>query len=341
MHSSRPSAILPGRHVVNATVLLVEDSEAEGQHVSGSLERMGYTVLWARSGVEGLKLARTESPDVILLDVVMADIDGFSVCRWLKMHADTRDIPVIMLTVKGELEYRIEGLNVGANDYLPKPFADGELEARVFAALRVRTAQSELRERNQQLEAMLHRVEALAITDPLTGLFNRRRFTDVLKREFALTKRYGNSLSCLMVDLDHFKQINDSYGHAAGDQVLKEVAHIIAGNCREVDLPTRHGGEEFALLLPHTAKPNAGILAKRLAKMIKAAVIRLGQTEIRVTASFGVASTDDVASNLAEDLVRAADAALFRAKREGRDRVALYIPEDDTPLPEALDGDER
>jgi two-component system cell cycle response regulator len=326
--------------VVNAKVLLVEDSEAQGHRVAESLERVGYTVLWARSGVEGLKLARAESPDVILLDVVMDDIDGFSVCRWLKMHADTRDIPVIMLTVKGELEYRIEGLNVGANDYLPKPFADGELEARVFAALRIRTAQAELKARNQQLEAMLHRVEALAITDPLTGLFNRRRFTDVLKREFAVTQRYGNSLSCVMVDLDHFKRINDTHGHEAGDQVLKEVARIIGGNCREVDLPTRYGGEEFVLLLPHTAKPNAGLLANRLARLIKAAVVRFGQSEIRLTASFGVASTTDVTSNAAEDLVRAADAALFRAKREGRDRVALYVPEDDTPLPDGLGDDE-
>jgi two-component system, cell cycle response regulator len=341
LHSSRGSAILVTRQVVNAKVLLVEDSDAQGHRVSDSLERMGYTVLWARSGVEGLKLARTENPDVILLDVVMADIDGFSVCRWLKMHADTRDIPIIMLTVKGELEYRIEGLNVGANDYLPKPFADAELEARVFAALRVRTAQAELKERNQQLEAMLHRVEALAITDPLTGLFNRRRFTDVLKREFALTKRYGNPLSCLMIDLDHFKQINDTHGHEAGDQVLKEVAHILAANCREVDLPTRYGGEEFVVLLPHTAKPNAGVLADRLAKAIKAAVIRVGPTELRLTASFGAAATTDVTSNVAEDLVRAADAAMFRAKREGRDRVALYVPEDDTPLPQGLDEDEH
>ena len=171
----------------------------------------------------------------MLLDVVMPDIDGFAVCRWLKMNAETRDIPIIMLTVRTALADRVEGLNIGADDYLAKPFDDQELEARIFAALRVKAAHAELRDRNQQLESMLHSVEALASTDALTGLFNRRRFADVLRREFAVTKRYKNTLSCLLLDLDHFKQINDRFGHDAGDQVLKEVARRITGSLREVD----------------------------------------------------------------------------------------------------------
>ena len=319
---------------MKANVLLVEDSEAQGNAIKASLERMGYAVTWARSGVDGLRVARSEKPDVVLLDVVMADLDGFSVCRWLKMHAETRDIPIIMLTVKGEVQYRVEGLNVGANDYLPKPFADEELEARIYAALRVRTAQAELRERNLQLEAMLHRVEALAITDPLTGLFNRRRFADVLNREFALMRRYKNSLSCVMIDLDHFKTVNDQHGHDAGDQVLKEVAQVMAGNLREVDVPARHGGEEFALILPHTDKLSARIVADRLATIIKNLRFHFGEHEVQLTASFGIAATSDLSSSsYAEDLVRAADYALLRAKRNGRDRVELYNPDSDPPPP--------
>jgi diguanylate cyclase (GGDEF)-like protein len=316
---------------LKARLLLVEDSDAQGSHVKRSLEKLGYSVSWARSGIEGLKLARTEHPDLVILDVVMADVDGFAVCRWLKMHTETRDIPVIMLTVRGELQDRIEGLNVGANDYLPKPFADEELEARIFAALRVRATQTELRERNQQLEAMLHHVEALAITDPLTGLFNRRRFSDVLRREFAVTKRYQNTLSCLMVDIDHFKLINDRFGHDAGDVVLKEVAQSLSQNLREVDLPARYGGEEFAILLPHTPKLNAAIVAERIMNRIRLLSLDFRGEHLKITASIGIAATSDVASSEPEELLRLADVALYEAKRAGRDRVVIFAAETARP----------
>jgi DNA-binding response OmpR family regulator len=136
---------------MKANLLLIDDSEAQSGQIKATLERLGYSVTCARSGVEGLKLARTGHPDLVLLDVVMADIDGFAVCRWLKMNADTREIPVIMLTVRTSLADRVEGLNIGADDYLAKPFEDAELEARIFAALRVKAAHTELRDRNQQL----------------------------------------------------------------------------------------------------------------------------------------------------------------------------------------------
>ena len=232
-----PGVDEPYRQVsVKGKLLLVEDSEAQGAHIRATLERQGYEVLWATSGIEGLKLARSERPDLIVLDVVMQDMDGLAVCRWLKMSSESRDIPIIMLTVRGELQERVEGLNIGADDYLPKPFADEELEARIFAALRVKSAEIELKKRNSELQSMLHHVEALAITDPLTGLFNRRRFDDVLKREFAITKRYGTPLSCLMVDVDHFKRINDLYGHDAGDRVLCGVASRLTARLREVSI---------------------------------------------------------------------------------------------------------
>jgi diguanylate cyclase (GGDEF)-like protein len=319
----------------------VEDSEAQGSHVQSTLEKLGYHVSWARSGIEGLKLARTENPDLVILDVVMADVDGFAVCRWLKMHPETREIPVIMLTMRSELRDRIEGLNVGANDYLPKPFADEELEARIFAALRVRATHTELKERNQQLEAMLHHVEGLAIIDSLTGLFNRRRFSDVLRREFAVTKRYQNELSCLMVDVDHFKRINDRFGHETGDKVLKEVALALSQNLREVDLPARYGGEEFAILLPHTTKLNAVIVAERIARRIRQLTFDFLGEKLEVTVSVGIASTSDVKTNDAEELVRRSDVALYEAKRNGRNRVTVYSLDIALPLdePQSLGGE--
>ncbi len=313
---------------VKARILVVEDSEAQGAHVVQDLEARGYEVRWARTGIEGLKLARQWLPELVVLDVVLGDVDGFSVCRWLKVHADTRDIPVIMLTVRAELEARVEGLQVGANDYLSKPFADDELEARIFAALRVRAAQSELKDRNRQLEAMLQHVESLAITDPLTGLFNRRRFGDVLRREFAVTKRYKNPLSCLMIDLDHFKVINDRFGHDAGDTVLREVAQRLGDSLREVDLTARYGGEEFAILLPLTDKPGAEIVAQRIVGFIRGMKLDIGGEYVKLTVSVGVACTTDSRSADEEELVRMADAALYEAKATGRDRVVVYHRDD-------------
>ncbi len=316
---------------MKAKLLLIDDSEAQSSQIRLTLERLGYAVEWASSGVEGLKLARSSRPDLVLLDVVMTDIDGFAVCRWLKMNADTREIPVIMLTVRNTVADRVEGLNIGADDYLPKPFQDQELEARIFAALRVKAAHAELKERNLQLETMLHHVEALAITDALTGLFNRRRFADVLKREFAVTKRYKNTLSCLMIDLDHFKRLNDLFGHDAGDQVLKEAARRIQTSLREVDVPARYGGEEFAILLPHTGKLEAYIVAERLRNAIRSAEFNFGGERTVVTASIGISGNIDVPTGHADDLVKAADLALYEAKRQGRDRAVLF--DDRTSLP--------
>jgi diguanylate cyclase (GGDEF)-like protein len=319
--------------LVKAKLLLVEDSESQGNHIKALLERMGYEVMWAQAGVEALKLARTQSPDLIVLDVVMRDMDGLAVCRWLKMSPDTRDIPVIMLTVKGELHERVDGLNVGANDYLPKPFADEELEARIFASLRVKSAETEMRRRNLQLESMLHHVETLTITDPLTGLVNRRRFLDVLRHEYAVTRRYKNPLSCLAIDIDRFKAINDRLGAAAADRLLTALAQRIGQNLREVDLAARSGGEEFAILLPQTPKAGALALAERIVVRVGNQAFPTDDGGIHITVSIGVAATTDVDSIVADDLMRAADTALATAKERGRNCVATYVAPPAPPLP--------
>jgi diguanylate cyclase (GGDEF)-like protein len=254
----------------------------------------------------------------------MDDLDGFAVCRWLKLHNSTREIPIIMLTVRGEIDDKVHGLQVGADDYLPKPFSDRELEARIFAALRSKTSQTELLERNRQLESMLHHVESLAITDPLTGLFNRRRFTDVLHREVAVTRRYRNALSLLMIDLDHFKLVNDRFGHDAGDEVLRAIAATLTGGLREVDLASRYGGEEFAIIMPHTSKQNACIVARRIARQIEQLEYSFQGEKVRLTASMGVAEVADLQDPNAENLVKASDVALYEAKRAGRNQIVMF-----------------
>lgn len=314
-------------------LLLVEDSETQGAHIQTTLERQGYEVTWARSGIDGLKLARSHKPDLVVLDVVMEGMDGLSVCRWLKMSPESRDIPIIMLTVKGDLQERVAGLHVGADDYLPKPFADEELEARIFAALRVKFTEVELRKRNSELQQMLQHVEVLAITDPLTGLHNRRRFDDVLKREFAVTKRYGTPLSCLMVDVDHFKRVNDLYGHDAGDQVLCNVASRLTATLREVDLAARFGGEEYAVIMPQTPKEGAQVVAERIASLVRRESFDFDDGSASVTVSIGVAESQDATGGAPEGLVKAADSALYLAKSRGRDQVALYDRESEAMPP--------
>jgi diguanylate cyclase (GGDEF)-like protein len=309
---------------VKARLLYVEDSTAQGSQTKQDLEQLGYDVRWVKSGIEALKWARQDPPDLVILDVVMDDLDGFAVCRWLKLHSTTRDIPVIMLTVRGEVEDRVHGLQIGADDYLPKPFSKRELEARIFAALRNRTTQAELVERNRQLESMLHHVESLAITDPLTGIFNRRRFTDVLRREVAVTRRYKNALAILMLDLDHFKAVNDRFGHDAGDEVLRAIANALTSGLREVDLAARYGGEEFAVIMPQTSKINALVVANRIAAQVTAMEFNFQGEVVKMTASMGVAEIADLKVVDAENLVKAADLALYEAKRSGRNRTVLF-----------------
>lgn len=309
---------------MKAKLLVVEDSPTQGNQTKQDLEQLGYDVRWVTSGIEALKWARQDPPELVVLDVVMDDLDGFAVCRWLKLHSSTRDIPVIMLTMRGEVEDRVHGLQIGADDYLPKPFSTRELEARIFAALRSRTTQTELTERNRQLESMLHHVESLAITDPLTGIFNRRRFSDVLRREVAVTRRYKNSLAMLMLDLDHFKAVNDRFGHDAGDDVLRSVANSLTSSLREVDLAARYGGEEFAVIMPQTTKVNAAIVAQRIARQIAQLAHTFDGEKVVLTASVGVADIADLQQATAENLVKAADIALYEAKRTGRNRIVLY-----------------
>ena len=309
---------------VKRSILIVDDSAAQAQHTMQLLRQRGFGVAWATSGLDGLEMARRLRPDLVLLDVVMPDLDGLAVCRWIKQHKHTQDTAVIMLTARADVDDRVRGLEFGADDYLPKPFDLKELEARITAALRAKSARAELKSRNAQLETMLDRMSTLAMTDALTGLCNRRRFTDAMARESGVSHRHGKPLSCVMLDLDHFKATNDQHGHAAGDAVLIALAEIVRMNLRRVDVAARFGGEEFALLLPDTPKAGARVVAERIAGALRAHEMALPTGLLRSSASFGIADNGDVDSDDPEALLRAADTALYEAKRCGRDRIALF-----------------
>lgn len=306
--------------MAKAKILLVEDSKGQAEATKSFLEKKGYEVTWAEDGLTAFKIAKSQKVDIILLDRVLPDIDGNEICRWLKLNQDTKGIPIIMLTVKDSVSDKVNGLEAGADDYLPKPYDEVELNARIYSCLRTKALQDELRQKNKQLEEMLTRVETLAITDPLTGLFNRRRFESILSLEFKKATRYQAPLSCMMIDIDYFKEVNDAYGHRTGDMILKEIAGIIHKNIREVDTAARWGGEEFAVLIPNTTKEDAFQPANRILKTVsKHSFPDIGGRH--VTVSIGIADIMDPAITNEEKLVHAADLAMYAAKRKGRNKI--------------------
>lgn len=307
--------------MAESTILLVEDDKIQGKATKDYLESAGYKVVWAEDGTSAIKAVKTQYIDLVVLDLVLPDMNGNEVCRWLKLNRDTRGLPIIMLTAKSSTNDKVASLNAGADDYLSKPFNESELGARLYACLRTKALQDELRDKNRQLEEVLSKVEVLAITDPLTLLYNRRHFENLVANEFARTARYKSFAACLMIDVDYFKRINDEYGHRTGDIVLKEISQIIISCLRKVDTVARWGGEEFIALLPRTNKEDSHMAAERILKAISE--YKFTGIDGQVTVSIGVASIPDPSIDTAEKLVNASDKAMYEAKRKGRNRIEL------------------
>lgn len=308
--------------MAKAKILLVEDSKVQAGLVRDFLEKTGYEVIWAENGKSAIKTAKTMSVDIILLDLMLPDISGNEVCRWLKLNDNTRGIPIIMLTAKDAITDKVAGLEAGADDYLPKPYNEIELNARIYASLRTKALQDELRQKNRQLENLLKQVEIMAITDQLTGIYNRRRLVTILEKEFRRTVRYKSPLTCLMIDIDHFKRINDKFSHHTGDMVIKETAQIIAECAREIDTVARWGGEEFIALFPQTKKEDALRSAVRIIKKVSEHKFPEISNE-QITISIGIASVPDPSIDTEEKLIHASDMALYEAKKNGRNRAEL------------------
>lgn len=305
-----------------ANILLIEDSEGQGKATTDFLEKSGYAVTWLRDGMSVFRAAKTLPVDVILLDRVLPDMDGSKVCSWLKQDGHTRTIPVIMLTSLSTAVQKAQGLEAGADDYLAKPYDEIELNARVYAALRTKHLRDELSRKNDELQVMLRKVEALSITDPLTGLYNRRRFEEALDLEFKKSSRYSSPLSCMMMDIDHFKKVNDTYGHPVGDTVIKDIALIIQEVVRDIDTPCRWGGEEFIVLAPMTPKEVALLPARRILESVAEHVFA-GMGDKKLTISIGIADLSAPGIDSADKLVQAADKALYEAKKNGRNRIEM------------------
>lgn len=286
-------------------VLVAEDDRDKRQLLTIALEREGYEVCAVDDGLEALDAVETFQPDLIITDVIMPQLDGYELARRLRENPQTRFIPIIIQTAaRWDADDVRRSAEVGALGYVTDPTDLSLLLAHARTLL--------------EFKEYLDSCEEAAFTDHLTGLANRRRFERQLAREVARTRRYGHPFCLLMIDIDRFKEINDTFGHTAGDEVIRRVAKILQSSTRGIDVAARIGGDEFAIILPET-RFEAGLeVAERLRQAIKSA--RMPDDVETVTASFGVA---EFPASAADEigLFKCADAALYEAKRYGRDCV--------------------
>jgi two-component system cell cycle response regulator len=292
------------------TVLVADDSATVRALVRLELESAGYAVVEAKHGLEALDVARAGGVDVVLLDVEMPVLDGFGTIKALKADASTSDLPVVFLTSRSDSENIVEALRLGAHDYLRKSPEPAELLARVGAAAQVTELRAELRRRSEELERMSR-------TDHLTGLANRRSLDAELSTLAGSSRPYRYPITVLLVDVDHFKRVNDTLGHGAGDVVLVEVARRLASCVRGEDAVGRWGGEEFLVLAPNTDVAGAEILAERLRRVVADEPVEAGSCALEVHISVGGA-TAPMPGVVADALLRVADANLYAVKEAGR-----------------------
>lgn len=302
-------------------ILLVDDDPETARLLDRSLSPETYEVRHAPDGRAGLELVRERPPDLILLDLNMPRLDGFEMARELREDPATRLIPVIVLTARRDAEGKVEAFRAGADDLVEKPFDCEELEARIDAALRKSVLFRSMASRLDELTRDKGQLESLLMVDEKTGLYNFREFQRRLREEWARAVRYETPLSLVMFDIDHFKRVNDTLGHPAGDRVLREFAMLVTGGARANDVAARYGGEEFAIILPHTEAEMAERVAERIRSAVGEFVFLETERPTRITVSAGVATRPSPAVASIDDLVRSADRALYAAKDAGRDRV--------------------
>jgi len=305
-------------------ILVVDDHEDNVEVLRARLEARGYDVRGAMSGQQALDIVKEWCPDLILLDVMMPDMDGLEVVSRLKADRTLPFIPVIMQTALDSTERMVAGLEAGADDYVTKPINFAELEARVRSLLRIKKLQQDLGEREKELSQMNDRLLHISLTDGLTGVDNRRALEQRLHEMFEHSLRLHEPIACVMCDIDHFKKVNDTYGHAAGDEVLKQFAEILKDEAREIDRVGRYGGEEFLLLLPGTVLDAAVTFAERLRERVDAHTFSFEGGTLTRTMSCGVAAWPHPRIQGREGMLKAADDALYVAKELGRNRVVRF-----------------
>jgi len=288
-------------------VCIIEDEDAQRALLFRRMLDSYHSVVEAPDAESGLAQIRRHQPRVVICDLMLPGIDGIELCRQVRGDSSLDGIYIILVTGCDNREAKNRALNAGADDCLYKPYDADELTARLRNGLRISKLQEHLRR--------------AALMDGLTGLWNHTQFRQLLDREFARTRRYGGVVSLLMLDLDHFKAVNDAYGHESGNLVLQATAHHLLRMVRDTDLVARYGGEEFAIVCPETSLDDAAQLAARIGQTLPKQVRLARCPQLNVTASTGVSSTSDAAVTSVGDLINQADHALYVGKRRGRNQV--------------------
>ncbi len=330
----RPAPGAEGR----GRILVVDDHEDNIEVLRVRLESWGYGTDACYNGTDALAYVEKTPPDLILLDVMMPEISGIEVARRIKGNKSLPFIPIIMQTALDSTEDKVEGLEAGADDYITKPIDFAELKARLRSMLRIKRLQEALEEREKELLEVNERLRFMSQTDGLTGLDNRRHLNERIDEMFQHAQRLNEPFSLVMCDLDKFKSVNDTYGHQAGDEVLKQLAKILKEEAREIDRVGRYGGEEFMLLLPGTVLDAAVTFGERVRKRIEANTFTFDGGTLQRTASFGVSGWPHPTIGDSDALVRTADDALYVAKETGRNRVVRYDGDDFNAHQSSKDG---
>ncbi len=305
-----------GNHKMSRRVLIAEDDTVSRRVLQAMLEKWGFQVVIARDGTEAWEVLRNpDCPNLAILDWMMPGIDGVELCRRVRGMKDRGYVYLILLTAKDRREDILAGMEGGADDYLVKPIVSAEFHARLNAANRILELQS-------QLLATQNTLRDRAMHDPLTGLWNRFATLDALERDLARAQRQTSPVGVLMADLDHFKRVNDTFGHDAGDDVLRQVAKRMQSMIRIYDTLGRYGGEEFLIVVPDCDAGGAGRVAERVRRCIASEPLLAAGGLLPITISIG-AVTSEAGRPPAELLIQAADQAMYRAKNAGRNRVEI------------------
>jgi two-component system, cell cycle response regulator len=309
--------------MAKARVLIAEDDPISLRVVETMVKKWGYEPVLAHDGEEALQALQGENPPrIAILDWMMPRKDGITVCRELRQRADQAYIYILLLTAKSQQRDLVEGLGAGADDYLTKPYSGDELRARLFTGERILAVQ-------QELVAAREALRTQAIRDSLTGLFNRRYMGEALERELRRAEHGGQPVGLVMLDVDHFKSLNDTLGHQAGDDLLTHIGSLLQARTRREDIACRYGGEEFLLILPGAPIEVARRRAEEMRQeMRETTVEHRGRPLGAISVSAGVACFPEHGKT-SDELLRAADMALYRAKELGRDRVEVC----DLPAP--------
>lgn len=297
-------------------ILVVDDDHDVAEIIQLALENYGYQVRVAYSAFDALELIETWHPHLIIIDINMPQLNGREAIMQLRSHPE--HFSVIMISHRNTSEEAIAGLDAGADDYIAKPFDPLELVARVRAQMRIKDLNDQLLRTNARLKEMVD-------TDDLTGLFNMRSLYSRLEFEIARGKRYNRTVCVVMMDMDHFKSVNDGHDHLFGSFVLTEVGKLIKASIRNVDIAARYGGDEFLIVLTEVDRASALLFCERLRQRISEFHFQNGPDEMRLTTSIGFSITNPQAPDIdPKQLVRVADWALYEAKRSGRNQVCYF-----------------